>query len=713
MACSGGNVSIIKAIIEKDPATVCKSAYLALLSVCKNPKTSMDTVNLLFSKLREHDVNIPSLLRKQDGDGNTCFMHACNIGHMDVLCSLLEVEYPDPALLPIEDVTALFVTKNLTGYNAVTLLANHYKDTWANVEDSTSNSPSKDPKIPDTSFEGFLTVAISNNFKWPFLLDMIKFILPNLKSPIALMHKYGERIKNGLHYGHIYATKPINIGQPNQHLSDLNLVGSLTSVAAALKLAAEKNSMESEELTKICTEYETMIKICMKCSKLEDPENVTKILIRQLNINTDQTLVHKARAFLHGPLRLCIDHDLTKFLATSQIRKHVEDVFSKSMKERIIESIGSINDLVQLRSGCATYRYCPIVMFSFEAMMKVVFLILVIVGIALEASPQECLKPVQDGYFTWMYKKVYCIDPWYWNGYIVVMLVTSWMYEFGEIFSRFRQFSINLENLLQLGSEAVEHFYDQWNLIDLGTVTFVSAWFYWRYFLLDGEIAQTFLCLSAISLSVGILRFLSIWEHTGQLVIMYFGMLKDLAPFLLVFLIFVLGFGIALHGIFPDIKEKTFSNVGQTFLTLFDAALGQHNFSVFDREDDNNILNTSLPSDSFKDWFKQFVGASLMVSYIVLVMIVLLNLIVARMTSTHDKIETRSLEIWSKVQSKNVDEFVMNYDRNPMCMLPAPFNLIPISCSLCEWISGLRKPDLEPSSSIKSITGTVCDVVTR
>lgn len=719
MACSGGNKKIIEMVIEADPE-VCSKDYaeVVLVAVCKNATCKKDIVDLLFSKLREANKStttysegqssprcdsILDLIRKRDGDGNSCFMHACNVGQSEILCALLEELYPDnqPCSTPIEEIDELFKVKNSTGCNAVTLLANHFKDTIDNAGDDFDSLPpdgrfsSQDEQKP--SIRVFLSLAIKYNYKWPFLLEMLKYILPHLKSPISLIHKYGEYIKNGLHYGDFYAQK----FTPNASVSDLNLVGALVSMAAALKLSAEKNSVEFDALTEEVEEYENMIKRCMDCQCIENPLNVTKMMLREQHLDPNQNLIHKARAFLHGPLKLCIEHDLTKLLATPAIRKHVEDVFSESLKERIVESIGSISDLVQLRSGCATYRYCPVVMFSFESLMKVIFLVLVMIAIALEASHETCENINQSQhYLSWFYFKMYCMDLQNIKSWIVVMLITSWLYEFGEILNRVKHFDSEsvVENILKIGSEASDHFNDQWNLIDLGTVVFVTVWSYFSYISVNADFAQTFLCFSAISLSIGILKFLSKWQHTGQLVIMYFAMLRDVAPFLFVFLIFVLGFGIALHGMFP---EKSFGSVGLTFLTLFDAALGQHEFEVFDGQDP----------------FVQFVGSSLMVLYIVFVMIVLLNLIVARMSSTHDKISDNAVEIWSKVQAKNVDEFVMIYDRNPLCMLPAPLNLFPILVASLEFAVSAAgfMPCLESpeDKSILSITGSACDVVTR
>ena len=56
-------------------------------------------------------------------------------------------------------------------------------------------------------------------------------------------------------------------------------------------------------------------------------------------------------------------------------------------------------------------------------------------------------------------------------------------------------------------------------------------------------------------MSIGLLRFLSIFKHLGQLVVMIFAMSQELISFLVVFLMSILGFGIAFHSLFPDIES--------------------------------------------------------------------------------------------------------------------------------------------------------------
>ena len=55
-------------------------------------------------------------------------------------------------------------------------------------------------------------------------------------------------------------------------------------------------------------------------------------------------------------------------------------------------------------------------------------------------------------------------------------------------------------------------------------------------------------------MSIGMLRFLSIFRNLGRLVVMIFGMYQEMFSFLVVFLMSILGFGIAFYSLFPDVE---------------------------------------------------------------------------------------------------------------------------------------------------------------
>jgi len=81
-----------------------------------------------------------------------------------------------------------------------------------------------------------------------------------------------------------------------------------------------------------------------------------------------------------------------------------------------------------------------------------------------------------------------------------------------------------------------------------------------------------------------------------------------------VFAFSVIGFIVSLRGLFPEIHA--FSSFDSTCLVLFDAALGLHEWKMFDEE----------PVSPFRP-----VGILLQFVYVSVTMILLLNLIIARM----------------------------------------------------------------------------------
>ena len=85
--------------------------------------------------------------------------------------------------------------------------------------------------------------------------------------------------------------------------------------------------------------------------------------------------------------------------------------------------------------------------------------------------------------------------------------------------------------------------------------------------------------------------------------------------FIVVFLIAVVGFAISFHGLFKhamtDDETRTFETLEQTMKVLFDAALGQHDFTMFQNE-------------PYQYW-----GEILFAVYITITMVVLLNLVIA------------------------------------------------------------------------------------
>ena len=156
---------------------------------------------------------------------------------------------------------------------------------------------------------------------------------------------------------------------------------------------------------------------------------------------------------------------------------------------------------------------------------------------------------------------------------------------------------------------------------------------------------------------------------------MIFGMYQEMFSFLVVFLMSVLGFGIAFHSLFPDIES--FNSPGATVLTLFDAALGGHEFQ------------------SFQGHKYQDVGIVAMSLYIVFAVIILMNLIIARMSSAHEAMNEKSFELWSMVMANNIEGIAFS-----PCHTHSPFLSSFLSLSLTLYLPFSRTYTLLSSFSL-------------
>ena len=60
----------------------------------------------------------------------------------------------------------------------------------------------------------------------------------------------------------------------------------------------------------------------------------------------------------------------------------------------------------------------------------------------------------------------------------------------------------------------------------------------------------------------------------------------------------------------------------------------------------------------------------------IMTLVLLLNLLIARMSSTHQRINDAAMEEWSFFVAKTVQQQILLKERSPLCMLPSPLNLV-------------------------------------
>ncbi len=245
-----------------------------------------------------------------------------------------------------------------------------------------------------------------------------------------------------------------------------------------------------------------------------------------------------------------------------------------------------------------TPRSCPAIIFLWEGMAKVLVLFL-ISKIVCNGSTLRDAVDQNEKYATFLF----------------VLTTASLVYEMGQ--------------LEEAKWDVVKHFTSTWNRLDACSFTLLICAFAF-YFLGQDDVSRMLLSISAIPLSSSILQYFSLVRSLGELVILIFAMLNEIFVFLFVYFTCLVGFGITFLGMFYG--GDGFSDPSETFLTLYQAALGAFDFNIFN-------ASSSITYSS--------VGLVILVIFITLTAIILLNLLIARMSNTYQKIDDKAREEWS------------------------------------------------------------------
>lgn len=137
-------------------------------------------------------------------------------------------------------------------------------------------------------------------------------------------------------------------------------------------------------------------------------------------------------------------------------------------------------------------------------------------------------------------------------------------------------------------------------------------------------------------------------------------MIGELVKFGVVILVVMLGFAMSFYALFSDVD--TF---GQTFLRLFNGMLGEVGFF----ED--------FISDEYNEY--EAVATALFVVYLVVISIMLLNLLIAVLSTSHAKVQEKADQEFMVSRARLIDHYRLVVDKH---LLPPPFNLAQILLSL-------------------------------
>jgi hypothetical protein len=122
------------------------------------------------------------------------------------------------------------------------------------------------------------------------------------------------------------------------------MVSNLVNLSVGIKLAMDSCPLEAPDLKERLNVVEDMLRECMGANSMDAEENVlVAVEDRHIRNREDYSAaIHRARALIQGPLRLCLKHRLIQLLGTRQVNIIVSSTCS----------------LVLDSSSCADYDIC-------------------------------------------------------------------------------------------------------------------------------------------------------------------------------------------------------------------------------------------------------------------------------------------------------------------------------------------------------------------
>ena len=226
---------------------------------------------------------------------------------------------------------------------------------------------------------------------------------------------------------------------------------------------------------------------------------------------------------------------------------------------------------------------------------------------------------------------------------IAEYLILSWMVTL--LVEECRQMNQIFHSSSQLTVEDKfgQYFSQFWNILDLvgiicyvvGMILRVTAYFYDDNTLL--MIGQAVLAVDIIVLYVRSLQFFSMHEKIGPLFIMVRYMFEDMANFIVIAVVVLVGYGVALHSVLYPFSQLN--------LSLLDGILNLPYFQIYGElavdtilEASANETDPSVTIPGFRNYFGLFLGGI----FLLFVNILLLNLLIALFNSSYNRVEADS-----------------------------------------------------------------------
>ncbi|CAM9266991.1 unnamed protein product [Ectocarpus sp. 4 AP-2014] len=229
-------------------------------------------------------------------------------------------------------------------------------------------------------------------------------------------------------------------------------------------------------------------------------------------------------------------------------------------------------------------------------------------------------------------------------------------------------------------------FYDTWNFLDTSTIGCLLVTFVFRMIALDDDFflfhAQFFYAASAPLLFSRLLVLSQIDATLGPMTQVIWRMISDTLRFSAFISVVMLSFALAFHAVFhtcgefedptcntnddPDFPLRdAFGTFGRSFVTVFSAALGGPDFELYEAA--GSECRCKLPDGARE------AGIFLMVVYMVMMAVVLLNLLIAVLSTAHSKVYDNGDKEFHLARAKLIYQSARVVTRRRP---PPPFNLV-------------------------------------
>eukprot|EP00736_Rhodelphis_marinus_P008717 Rmarinus@m.29660 len=215
-----------------------------------------------------------------------------------------------------------------------------------------------------------------------------------------------------------------------------------------------------------------------------------------------------------------------------------------------------------------------------------------------------------------------------------------------------------LEEIIELASTGWRAYVaDMWNFFDTGMLILFGCYCLTRY-IGDPSLAKYFINTSAVFFYLRVLQFMSVNRKIGPLIISMQKMMGDIMSFMFVIVLFILGFGIAIQGVMDQYTGAYDFPIRRWTDALEGVALRPY---------------WGMYGEIFAEDVQALRGAYayiLMAIYLVISNVLLLNLLIAVMSSTYAAVEELAHVKWLFLSYHLTKEF----ERKPRYSFP-PFTI--------------------------------------